>query len=581
MRKIFFLLPVLLFAFSPALGYYDDFTTYDSYYSIIDPCNNVSTAPLVISAAGTDTSNITVDAVSFRDGGKSIRWDKTGLTSVTTQVSRSGMASINMAALTTGVLQFWYYLPSIVGNWNRAAANISSDSTYSIGGNNATVATSVPLLTSLATNTWNYFKVNLPAWPASVDQTAIKSWSVEFISSTATATCTAIRLDDIRVVSANNTTNGVWSEDSGVWSIYNNSGTKVYRQNGNCDIANPQLLLNKFYKDFIATVDVNVQSANAQYAGLVLNQNVSDSSYYLYNFNAQTRGFEIKKFNGSALVNATSTAAATTTTAATNFTYSLKVVSKSGVLYCYHSIDSGATWCSADYSFQETGSIAGRLGFLAGSTAGDATVYFTNLVIQPLPYAITATAGDGRVDISCNSDAKAGEVVSYNIYRGTVSKTYGTALTTTTSPGYTDIGVSNGVTYYYAVTANVNTSSSTNVETPLALAEEVAIVPHAGIKISNNPFTPNGGAAFSKASFSVFNQINEDVSMLIYKPNGTLVANLNAGNTSVVWSSGALSSTISWDGKNNSGRIVDGGVYVWQIKVGGSVAGKGTVVLAK
>ena len=234
-----------------------------------------------------------------------------------------------------------------------------------------------------------------------------------------------------------------------------------------------------------------------------------------------------------------------------------------------------------DYSCQETGPIAGRIGFLAGSAAGDATVYFTNLIIKPLPYAIVATAGDGRMDISFNSDAKSGEVASYNIYRGTSSKTYGTALTTTASPGFADLSVTNGVTYYYAVTANVYTSASTLTETPLALADEVSGAPHSGIKISNNPFTPNGGAAYTKAAFSVFNQNNEDVSMLIFKPNGTLVANLNAGNTSVVWNSGALSSTITWDGKNNSGKVVDGGVYVWQIKVGSAVSGKGTVVLAK
>ena len=185
------------------------------------------------------------------------------------------------------------------------------------------------------------------------------------------------------------------------------------------------------------------------------------------------------------------------------------------------------------------------------------------------------------MDISFNSDAKTGEVASYNIYRGTSSKTYGTALTTTVSQNFADISVTNGVIYYYTVTANVYTSASTLTETPLVLADEVSGAPHSGIKISNNPFTPTGGASYSKASFSVFNQINEDVSMLIYKPNGTLVANLNAGNTSVVWNSGALSSTITWDGKNNSGKVVDGGVYVWQIKVGSTVAGKGTVVLAK
>ena len=37
----------------------------------------------------------------------------------------------------------------------------------------------------------------------------------------------------------------------------------------------------------------------------------------------------------------------------------------------------------------------------------------------------------------------------------------------------------------------------------------------------------------------------------------------------------------SWDGKDEQGNIVEGGVYIYQIKVGTKVLHKGTVVVAR
>jgi len=79
----------------------------------------------------------------------------------------------------------------------------------------------------------------------------------------------------------------------------------------------------------------------------------------------------------------------------------------------------------------------------------------------------------------------------------------------------------------------------------------------------------------NKATFSVFNKGNQPIEMYVYKPSGTLVTVITAGT----WS--ADMSKLTWDGKTNSGTQLEGGVYVWQIKVGGAVAGKGTVILAK
>lgn len=68
------------------------------------------------------------------------------------------------------------------------------------------------------------------------------------------------------------------------------------------------------------------------------------------------------------------------------------------------------------------------------------------------PTGVAADAGDGQVTISWNAVTGAD---SYNLYWGTspgVTKTTGTKITGVTSP-YTHTGRTNGVTYYYVVTA--------------------------------------------------------------------------------------------------------------------------------
>ncbi len=57
-------------------------------------------------------------------------------------------------------------------------------------------------------------------------------------------------------------------------------------------------------------------------------------------------------------------------------------------------------------------------------------------------------------------DPDAGTPISYTINRSVTSGTRYTFLTTLTIPRYTDTGVSNGVTYYYTVSANIGACAS-------------------------------------------------------------------------------------------------------------------------
>ena len=92
------------------------------------------------------------------------------------------------------------------------------------------------------------------------------------------------------------------------------------------------------------------------------------------------------------------------------------------------------------------------------------------------------------------------------------------------------------------------------------------------INVSPNPFTPaSSDSRFNRVNFSFNNENNEEVELKIWDLTAGLVRTIREYGTS----------SISWDGRNEYGEIVEGGVYIWQLKVGKDVAGKGTVVVAK
>src|SRR5579872_4750357 len=74
------------------------------------------------------------------------------------------------------------------------------------------------------------------------------------------------------------------------------------------------------------------------------------------------------------------------------------------------------------------------------------------------PTGLTATAGNSQVLLSWNAPSSNGgsAITGYNIYRGVISGGEGTTPVATVSGStlsYTDTGLTNGVTYYYKVTA--------------------------------------------------------------------------------------------------------------------------------
>ncbi|MFH1958502.1 MAG: Ig-like domain-containing protein [bacterium] len=88
--------------------------------------------------------------------------------------------------------------------------------------------------------------------------------------------------------------------------------------------------------------------------------------------------------------------------------------------------------------------------------------------------------------------------------------------------------------------------------------------------IGPNPFTPNPDGEYDRVHFYFDNPDNLPVTIRIYNIGGNLIKTIT-GTPGVV---------PYWNGTSDSGRLVEGGVYIYYLMVGNNRA-KGTVVLAK
>ena len=107
----------------------------------------------------------------------------------------------------------------------------------------------------------------------------------------------------------------------------------------------------------------------------------------------------------------------------------------------------------------------------------------TDYVALSAPTNVTAEAFDGLVILNWD-DAIALDLSSYNVYRSTNSGSYGAAIATgVTDNRYTDNTASNGVTYYYVVTAvdNRPSANESDVSAEVSAMPEVAVLPESPI----------------------------------------------------------------------------------------------------
>jgi fibronectin type 3 domain-containing protein len=142
---------------------------------------------------------------------------------------------------------------------------------------------------------------------------------------------------------------------------------------------------------------------------------------------------------------------------------------------------SGSTLSASGlYTAPGSGSGSDTVQAAAGGMSGTGTVTFA-LPAPPLtPSGLTATAGNAQVSLSWTASARA---TSYSIYRSTTSGGEGSTpwKTGISATSFTDTGLTNGVTYYYQVTAvnagGESAKQSSDVSaTPLASLANVGYV---------------------------------------------------------------------------------------------------------
>ncbi len=101
------------------------------------------------------------------------------------------------------------------------------------------------------------------------------------------------------------------------------------------------------------------------------------------------------------------------------------------------------------------------------------------------------------------------------------------------------------------------------------LAKESTV---SGLSVTPNPFTPYGSnSLYNKVTFAFSNDANENVEVKIWDITGTLVKTIDGG----------VSNAIPWYGTNEKEEAVESGVYIYQVKAGNSIIGKGTIIVAK
>lgn len=150
------------------------------------------------------------------------------------------------------------------------------------------------------------------------------------------------------------------------------------------------------------------------------------------------------------------------------------------------SITVSSTTASGTYTVTVTGT--------SGSLTHSTTVTVTVPTVPSAPQNLVATAGNAQITLSWSAPLSDGgsAITNYNIYRGTVSggetllTTIGNVLT------YTDTTVTNGVTYFYQVTAvnSVGESAKSNEAsaTPSASASTMIVGSITFSETKNNLF---------------------------------------------------------------------------------------------
>jgi len=137
------------------------------------------------------------------------------------------------------------------------------------------------------------------------------------------------------------------------------------------------------------------------------------------------------------------------------------------------------------------------------------------------PVSINATAGNDQVALSWTPSVGA---VSYNVKRSLVSGGPYGVVTTVTTTNYTDTGLTNGMTYYYVVTASNTSGESSN--SPQTSATPNLEPPAAPTNLTANAGNQQVGLNWTAASGAVSYNLKRGTTS--NGPYGTVASGLSA-----------------------------------------------------
>lgn len=168
-------------------------------------------------------------------------------------------------------------------------------------------------------------------------------------------------------------------------------------------------------------------------------------------------------------------------------------MSPAGYSGLYPALDEDGTACSADYYLRLTGDGGRMFKGTTPLTSMRPTVPMLSPVASAAPANLIGKNGNGQARLSWNAVTGPADVSSYNVRRATASGgPYTTIATNIGNVSYTDVGLSNGTTYYYVVSA-VNSLGAGSNSLP------AAVTPAAFFQVNSG-----GGAAGSFAADANF-----------------------------------------------------------------------------